>query len=604
MTNPIAGGLRRPAFGGLLLLILGLMVASELLIGLAFYRRLRSELEADLGLRLVHVAGVLAAVTDPTLVRQFREGDERLAAYRIVADRMASLARAGGVERAYVVDDSLHTLVDTSAGSAPGRLRYALLANRLEIEAVRRGQATATRLYRDDDGRQRLSALAPLPSATGRVAAFVGVDATPEFFSSLDSLRRQMALLGAAGLFTVGAAGFVLVRQVSRRLNRLRDVVSRVSRGDFAGRVGFAGRDEIGALGQDLDGMVGSLVAARDYYEAVLASADVGLLATDRHGRILGANARAVALLSPGAATVVGRPLTELLRGEERVDNLVAAVLGGHAPRLASELALRGGPSAGGRLVAATSSRLEQAGEWTGAILCLSDVSDLRALERRVSRNERLAGLGSMAAGLLHEVRNPLSSMTLYLDLLKALIPGAEGQDILERATAEASRLDHFLQDFQIFAGLRPLRQDWISLGNLVDAAIEGLVPDARVRITSAVGEGVVVHADPGLLAHAIRNLVANGLEAGAPDGGVIVEARREEGALLFTVCDDGPGIPEESRERIFDPLYTTKAAGSGLGLTIVQRVAEAHGATVEVTNRSEGGACFALRWPPESAEQ
>ena len=578
------------------------MLVTELLVGLAFYRRLRSELEADLGLRLVHVAKLLAAVTDPSLVSQFREGDEGLAAYRIVAERMASLARAGGVERAYVVDDGLHTLVDTAPGSAPGRLRYALLANRVEIEAARRGQATATRLYRDEEGRQRLSALTPLPSPSGKIGAFVGVDATPAFFTSLESLRRQMALLGVAGFLTVGAAGLVLVRQVSRRLDRLRVVVSRVARGDFGSRVGFAGRDEIGALGEDLDGMVGSLVAARDYYEAVLASADVGLLATDRQGRILGANPRALAFLAPGASSVAGRPLTELLRGEERVDNLVAGVLGGEAPRLAAELPLRGGPLAGGRVVAATASRLEQAGEWSGVILSLSDVSDLRALERRVRRNERLAGLGSMAAGLLHEVRNPLSSMTLYLDLLKTLVPGGEGQEILERATTEGSRLDRFLQDFQIFAGLRPLRQQWISLGNVVGTVIEGLAPAERARITSTVAEGAVLQADPGLLAHAIKNLVVNGLEAGAPDGAVTVEALREEGTLLLTVCDEGPGIPVEGRERIFDPLFTTKASGSGLGLTIVQRVAEAHDATVEVRNRAEGGACFVLRWPKEPA--
>src|SRR5882762_7492269 len=92
---------RRPAFGRLLLAILGLTMMSELLIGLAIYRRLRTELESDLGLRLVHVAKLLAAGTDPTVVGQFREGDERLAAYKLVADRFASLARAGGVERAY-----------------------------------------------------------------------------------------------------------------------------------------------------------------------------------------------------------------------------------------------------------------------------------------------------------------------------------------------------------------------------------------------------------------------------------------------------------------------------------------------------------------------
>jgi signal transduction histidine kinase/HAMP domain-containing protein len=597
MTNGHASKPRRPAFGRLLLVMLGLTMVSELLIGLAIYRRLRTELESDLGLRLVHVAKLLAAGTDPTLVGQFREGDEGLAAYRMVADRFAALARAGGVERAYIVDGGLQTLVDTAPGSAPGRMRYALLANRVEIEAARHGTAMPTRLYRDEEGRQRLSALAPLPAAPGRPVAFVGVDANPEFFTSLGALRRQMALLAAAGLLTAGAAGLVLIRQVSRRLNRLRDVVSRVARGDLAGRVGFAGRDEIDALGQDLDGMVISLVAARDYYEAVLASADVGLLATDRRGKILGANPRALALLAPGTQTLAGQSVTELLRDEEAVAGLVAAVLAGEAAPLASECALAGGPLAGGRLVAATASRLEQGGEWSGVILAVSDVTDLRALESKVRRHERLAGLGSMAAGLLHEVRNPLSSMTLYLDLLKTFTLEGEGQEILERATAEASRLDRFLKDFQIFAGLRPLRLQWIDVPTVVESAMDGLVAEELARVVRTPGVRAAVHADPGLLAHAIRNLVVNGLQAAAPEGLVTVKAEQEGGMVLITVSDDGPGIAEEKRERIFDPLFTTKSSGSGLGLTIVQRVAEAHGATVEVRNRPEGGAVFVLRF-------
>jgi signal transduction histidine kinase len=348
--------------------------------------------------------------------------------------------------------------------------------------------------------------------------------------------------------------------------------------------------------------MVISLVAARDYYEAVLASADVGLLATDRRGNILGANPRALALLAPGTRAIARESVTELLRGEEVVAGLVAAVLAGEASHLASECALRGGPLAGGRLVAATASRLEQGGEWSGVILSVSDVTDLRALELKVRRNERLAGLGSMAAGLLHEVRNPLSSMTLYLDLLKAFTVEGEGQEILERATAEASRLDQFLQDFQIFAGLRPLRLQWIDVARVVESAIVGLVPEESPRIVRKLGTSSAVHADPGLLAHAIRNLVVNGLQAAAPEGSVTIEAEPDGGMVLITVSDDGPGIPEERREHIFDPLFTTKPSGSGLGLTIVQRVAEAHGATVEVRNRPEGGAVFALRWPRETA--
>src|SRR5262245_63634615 len=124
----------RPAFGGLLLAVLLLMTISELALGVVTYWRLRQELEADLAQRLVNVARLLAVSTDVRLVTQFREGDEQLPAYKLVATRFAAFGRAAGVERVYVVDDRLQTLVDSRPEPSVGRERYALLANRVEVE--------------------------------------------------------------------------------------------------------------------------------------------------------------------------------------------------------------------------------------------------------------------------------------------------------------------------------------------------------------------------------------------------------------------------------------------------------------------------------------
>lgn len=585
----------------MLLAVLLLMTVSEMALGIATYGRLRNELEVDLAQRLVNVARLLALGTDVPLVTQFREGDEQLPAYRLVASRFVVLARAAGVERVYVVGDRLETLVDSSPTASVGRIRYALLANRVEVDAAKSGTATPTRIYQDEEGRLRLSALAPL-RADGRVVALVGVDATPEFFASLNALRRQMVILGVAGLLTAGAAGLLLVRQVSRRLRRLRNVVSRVSRGDFAERVGPTGRDEIGALGQDLDSMVIALVASRDYYESVLGSADVGLLAADRLAQVIGANRRAAEILALGAGELVGRSLGEALVREPRLLEFVETLLRGEAGPLAAEVPLQGGLASGGRLVAAVGSRLRQGGAWTGVILSLSDITGLRALERKVQRNERLAGLGTMAAGLLHEVRNPLASMTMYLDLLRPLSAAGEGQEILDRALAEAIRLDRFLQDFQIVAGLRPMRRESVDIREVMNDAADGLTPPPGVRIVRDLGETTILQVDRWLLAHAVRNLVVNALDAVGQGGLVVMELEREGLDVVLRVTDDGPGVSDDSIDQIFDPLFTTKPGGTGLGLTIVQRVAEAHGASLEVRNAPGGGASFSIRWPAEAA--
>ncbi|HEV7502467.1 MAG TPA: ATP-binding protein, partial [Vicinamibacteria bacterium] len=431
------------------------------------------------------------------------------------------------------------------------------------------------------------------------VTAFAGVDAAPEFFASLDTLRRQMILLGLASVVTAGAGGLLLVRQASRRLQRLREIVSRVSRGDFADRAGVSGSDEIGALGQDLDGMVTSLVEARDYYESVLASVDVGLLATDRAGRVIGANARTAQILDRSEKDLAGHALSEVLTGTPRLLAFADTLLHGDSVSVAEEIPL--GPEAGGRLVAVMASRLRQAGEWTGMILSISDVTEVRALERRLRRNEQLAGLGSMAAGLLHEVRNPLASMTMYLDLMRPLATPGEGQDLVDRAIREAARLDRFLHDFQIFAGLRPLRRGWVDLRAVVEEGTEGLSAPPGVIIARRLGEETPMYVDRSLLAHAVRNLVANAIEAVGPTGRIVLELERAASGVVLSVTDDGRGVPPADLERIFDPLFTTKRTGTGLGLTIVQSVAEAHGATVEIRPAVPRGVTFALRWPAAS---
>src|SRR5262249_39675451 len=152
-------------------------------------------------------------------------------------------------------------------------------------------------------------------------------------------------------------------------------------------------------------------------------------------------------------------------------------------------------------------------------------------------------------------------------------------------AIAEAMRLDRFLQDFQIFAGLRPLRREPVDIREVMNEAMDGLSPAPGVEVVRDLGERTVLSVDRGLLAHAVRNLVANALEAVGPKGVVVLELKHEDSEVVLRVTDDGPGISDESIEQIFDPLFTTKAGGTGLGLTIVQRVAEAHGASLEVHN-------------------
>lgn len=430
---------RRATLGHLLLGVLVLTALAQAAAGIVLHRRLRGQLEADLGRRLVHVAALLRFSVDPPIVVQFRAGDEALATYGLVRRQLAARAEAAGVTRAYVLDASDRTLVDTEAAQPPGRVRHALLVHRRELVEARGGRAVATRLYSDEAGRLRLSAFAPLRGPDGKVIALLAVDAPPEFFSALEVLRREMLLLGAAAVGLLVVAGALVTRQVAA----------------------------------------------------------------------------------------------------------------------------------------------------------------LRRAERRVRENERLAALGGLAGGLLHELGNPLAALAMYLDLLQPLAPAGEARELVERARREDERLREFLEDFRVFAGLAPLRVSDIELRVLAGVAAERLAwpPEIALR-TEGAG---AARGDARLLAHALRNLLRNALEAGGTR--IDVEVSVAGGAARISVRDDGPGLTAAELERLQEPFHTTKPHGTGLGLLIARRVAEQHGGRLEADSTAGAGARFTIRWPRERGQ-
>ncbi|HVV17188.1 MAG TPA: ATP-binding protein [Polyangia bacterium] len=202
-------------------------------------------------------------------------------------------------------------------------------------------------------------------------------------------------------------------------------------------------------------------------------------------------------------------------------------------------------------------------------------------MSRELARQERLAVLGRVVAGVAHEVRNPLASIKLRLDLAAgsdvAMPPSARAA--VEHATAEIARLDRLVADLLIVAGRATGSRTSVEVGGLVRARAEALTPWAalrRVTITAA-GRGRAV-CDADALARAIDNVLRNGVEA-SPEGGT-VDATIEEsaGTVQVRIADHGPGVPDGRAGEIFEPFFTTKPDGTGLGLAISQAIARAHG--------------------------
>jgi signal transduction histidine kinase len=231
-----------------------------------------------------------------------------------------------------------------------------------------------------------------------------------------------------------------------------------------------------------------------------------------------------------------------------------------------------------------------------------------RELARRAQVTEKLAAVGTMTAGLSHEIRNPLNGAALQLSVLERRVrklPEAQQGPLLEPLSLvrdEIRRLDHILEDFLQFARPREFKPEPVEVESLLRRVVDLLGNQAELRKVRLELEGPVPSSRlPGeeeRLRQVLINLALNALEATPPGGQVRLSAGEDSEGMWLRVEDTGPGVPVEIRDRIFEPFFTTKAQGSGLGLSIVHAIVAQHGGTLEVGEAPEGGARFVLRLP------
>ena len=252
--------------------------------------------------------------------------------------------------------------------------------------------------------------------------------------------------------------------------------------------------------------------------------------------------------------------------------------------------------------------------------------SELREANERLRRSQRLAELGEMAAGIAHEIRNPLGAIGLYSEMLAqdlASERAGEGpSDVARRIGSEVRRLDAIVRDVLSFARELRIRPEAVGCSDLFEMAIEsprggGVEIVRRDRETGRPG---MVWCDRSLASQALLNIIENARQATLESGGagaIVVDCHRvsvrtgpgpaRQGVAL-TVRDGGPGVPAEVRARMFNPFFTTRQAGTGLGLSIVHRIVDAHAGCVVVRNNAEReagarGATVELHFPDFEAE-
>ena len=240
-------------------------------------------------------------------------------------------------------------------------------------------------------------------------------------------------------------------------------------------------------------------------------------------------------------------------------------------------------------------------------IVLVSDITAQHTLQRELGRKTRLSSLGEMAARLAHQIRTPLSSTVLYVDQLSKDLDQAKRERICSALKGQLSQTESLITSMLGFVrGGSLLCLEPSNVKDVVEGALascEGVIEASGASISvNKINPSLQILASPTELASVIANMLQNAIQVcdGQADIEVWAGAVNQH-MMLIRVSDNGPGIPEEFIEQVFDPFFTTRAAGTGLGLAVLASVVERHGGTVHATNRESGGAQFTILLPVES---
>lgn len=333
--------------------------------------------------------------------------------------------------------------------------------------------------------------------------------------------------------------------------------------------------------------------------EEVTRNMPAGLLVVNANGIISTANPASEQTL--GIRGLVFRRYSEALGENSDLTRLVSNCLAtGQISR--REQVEYSGPRGEKRQLGVTISPIRRGSEKvTGVICLLSDLTELAALQQQIQLKENLAALGELSAGIAHEFKNALATISGYAQMLRADATTPEIGENAQRILEQTQNITRVVTEFLKYARPLDITDEPVSLRPLIErvvADISEAMPSVAVRCE---GQFEAVPGDESLLRQAILNLARNAAEAcaGAPSGGhVVLRGETAGGAQRLLILDDGPGIPADAVPKLFVPFFTTKSMGTGLGLAVVQKVIVQHGGRVEALNRPQGGAAFIVTLP------
>ncbi|WP_020675663.1 ATP-binding protein [Geopsychrobacter electrodiphilus] len=401
------------------------------------------------------------------------------------------------------------------------------------------------------------------------------------------------------------------LRRFTGSIDTLVEATRELEAGDLEYRIKTPLKNEFKTLASRFNSMVDSLNTERQKFESVhtlyqtlFESAGDAIMITSLEGaslgRIVSANTAACNLHGYSINEILGMNIVKLVpeHKEERFRERMKAALNGEWTHLRAKRKKKNGTL----FPVDLSLGMFQLDKQKYLLTFCKDISETLQAEEELQRANQMALVGQMAAGLAHEIKNPLAGVKVSLDVLSdELELKAEDKDLFARIINEINRMERLLKSLLNYARPPMPQFDRVDLNQLLDSSIKNVEVTAAngahkkiLFVTDLDHELPQVEADPSQLQQVFLNIYLNAIDA-MEDGGTITTLTRLEGAeaVRIQISDTGKGLPEAVREKLFTPFFTTKSKGTGLGLAICKRLVEQHGGRIEVESRVEEGTDF-----------
>lgn len=583
--------------------------------GFAYYVSKRT-FDAELGDRLLAIARLSAGQTRSEWLPFLTGKGELYEKFREFLEEKKGESQARNL---FILDPNGRVLVDANGQYEFRENNWLRDLDSEPFLKAKQGIPAASILFPESDGGIYKIGYAPIYK-NNKVTAILAVEASAKFIDGLNQFAKVLFSFGLVCLLLMGGLLFAFGRRFISPIEEMGRASQRVAEGDFSQRISVTSTNELGALAQAFNDMTRRLQSHNEY---ILESMSNGLLVIDLSGKVTTFNQAAARILEIPQGKAIHEHFEKVFSRYPSFLSALRTIYSDHQQLENKEINLSEETPKFIRLRSAPI--LGPDAQELGMEVLFTDETQLRKLQSQIKTSEKMATIGELAAGIAHEIRNPLGAMKGFTEILqKKLGRQPDAQEMVADIASEIEILNKIVTNFLIFAKPTAVEPQEIELAEVVQGVLPLVKKEAearKIKVSFKPEEGLLTRLDVEQFRRAVLNLALNAIQASPNGKGITIGMRgfsrvellrflEEKGfgdlspvetegrwAALW-ILDEGPGIAAENLGKLFTPFFTTKTEGFGLGLSITKKIVESLGGNVAAVNRREGGAMFLVLLP------